>query len=299
MVRNVPSGLIRFLGIALLIFCFRPSYAQPQSPEKAFKVFDATLYAQKPDLSVYGLLPITVVYPDSFGMEWYRQNNQEVPNKAVVQAVAHGVLSKGNPVVLDIEHWRVWGEKRVIQENLKKYMTILQWMKEIAPSLAFGYYGLPPLRNYGAVQNELKTGEYKAWMWGNDQLKPLAEAVDALYPSLYTFYEDRAGWRKFALGQIAEARRYGGDKPIYVFLWPQYHEVNKALAGTYLPEDYWRLQLQTAREYADGIVIWGGWGNNHRPAAWDDAAPWWRVTKEFLLETGLDGPAPPIGLKVH
>ncbi|MBS0158344.1 MAG: hypothetical protein JSS26_07120 [Nitrospira sp.] len=299
----MPGTLIKPLQVILLLTVLVSNVlqglAQTPAGEKTFKVFDATLYANKPDLSVYGLAPITVVYPDSFGRDWYRQNNQELPRKAAVQAVASSVQAKGNPVVLDVEHWRVWGEKRIIQENLKKYITLLEWMKDVAPILTFGYYGVPPLRNYGAAQSGLITGEYKGWMWGNDQLKPLADAVDALYPSLYTFYEDRAGWRKFATAQIAEARRYTAEKPVYVFLWPQYHEINKALAGTYLPEDYWRLELQTARELADGIVIWGGWGNNHRPAIWDENAPWWRVTREFLADNALASPLPPDGIRVH
>ena len=299
----MPTTLVMpfrvILVIAILISNALQGFAQPPAPEKTFKVFDATLYANKPDLSLHGLTPITVVYPDSFGRDWYRQDHQGLPRKEVVHSVANSVQAKGTPVVLDIEHWRVWGDKRVIQENLKKYMTILEWMKDAVPTLSIGYYGLPPLRNYGAAQSGLITGELKAWMWGNDQLKPLADAVDALYPSLYTFYEDRAGWRKFAAAQIAEARRYNAEKPVCVFLWPQYHEINKTLAGTYLPEDYWRLELQTARELADGIVIWGGWGNNHRPASWDDNAPWWKVTKEFLADSALTAPRPPDGIKVH
>ncbi len=299
----MPTTLIMpfrvILVIAILISNALHGFAQPPAPEKTFKVFDATLYANKPDLSLYGLTPITVVYPDSFGRDWYRQDHQGLPRKEVVHAVANNVQAKGTPVVLDIEHWRVWGDKRVIQENLKKYMTILEWMKDVVPTLSIGYYGLPPLRNYGAAQSGLITGELKAWMWGNDQLKPLADAVDALYPSLYTFYEDRAGWRKFAAAQIAEARRYNAEKPVYVFLWPQYHEINKTLAGTYLPEDYWRLELQTARELADGIVIWGGWGNNHRPAIWDDNATWWKVTKHFMNKLNGSRPNPPDGVKVR
>ncbi len=299
MLRTLILPLQVILVIMILVSNVLQGHTQTPAPEKTFKVFDATLYANKPDISQYGLLPITVVYPDSFGREWYRNNNQEVPARAVVQAVANEVQRKNSPVVLDIEHWRVWGEKRVIQENLKKYITLLQWMKDAAPALMIGYYGLPPLRNSWAPQLGATSGEYQGWMWGNDQLRPLAERVDALYPSLYTLHRDRETWKKFAAAQISEARRYGNGKKIYVFLWPQYHELSKVSAGTYLPEDYWRLQLQTAMELADGIVIWGGWGNNHRPAPWDDNAPWWKVTKEFLADGALTAPRPPDGIKVH
>jgi hypothetical protein len=91
---------------------------------------------------------------------------------------------------------------------------------------------------------------------------------------LYTFYEDRDGWVKYAVAQISEARRYGGNKPVYVFLWPQYHEPPNA----YLPTDFWRLELETAKQYADGVVIWGG--SLHE--TWDNSAPWWIETKKFI-----------------
>ena len=63
-----------------------------------------------------------------------------------------------------------------------------------------------------------------------------------------------------------------------MFLWPRYEE-NKPtdVTGQYMPADFWRLQLETCRQYADGIVIWGGWQEQ-----WDENAPWWVETKKFL-----------------
>ena len=70
------------------------------------------------------------------------------------------------------------------------------------------------------------------------------------------------------------------ESRVYVFLWPQYHDSNPSLKGAFLPADYWRLQLQMAKQYADGIVIWGGWGSNG-PIKWDENAVWWKVTKDL------------------
>ena len=56
----------------------------------------------------------------------------------------------------------------------------------------------------------------------NDQLRPLAGAVDILFPSLYTFYTDQGGWVRYAYAQIAEARRNANGKPVYVFYGQQY-----------------------------------------------------------------------------
>ena len=126
---------------------------------------------------------------------------------------------------------------------------------------------------------------YSTWQAENDRLAPLAKDVDAFFPSLYTFYADRNGWVRYATAQINEARRYGGGKPVFVFLAPQYHESNKILGGRFIEPKYWKLQLETASQQADGIVIWGGWKNG--PAEWDEAAPWWKATKEFLREKGI------------
>jgi hypothetical protein len=56
---------------------------------------------------------------------------------------------------------------------------------------------------------------------------------------LYTFYADRQGWVAYAIAQISEARRKAKGKPVYAFIWPQYHESNQLLGGQFLDADYW------------------------------------------------------------
>jgi hypothetical protein len=259
------------------------SIAQAQSlpKQKPFLVFDSTLYADKPDLSVYGIHPITMNYARQFGDNWDK-DQQRLPDKETVQRVAREAEAKARHVVIDIEHWPLKGDSNQVQNSLSKYMTVLQWFKEAAPGLSVGYYGAPPLRDYWRAISPPTSKEWQSYSGDNDRLQPLAGAVDILFPSLYTFYADQGGWVRYAYGNIAEARRYGNGKPVYVFLWPQYHDSNRALAGTYLPADYWRLELETARQYADGVILWGGWGSNNRPAKWEDNAGWWKVTKEFM-----------------
>lgn len=259
--------------------------AEPLPDAKPFVVFDGTLYAEKPDLAAFGVLPITIVYAGKFGPMWHKQSDR-LPEKEKVQQVAHDVRHRTNPVVIDIEHWPLKGETSRVQNSLEKYMTVLQWFKEAAPGLAVGFYGAPPLRDYWRSIRPPASKEWQSFSGDNDRLRPLAEAVDVLFPSLYTFYTDQGGWVRFAHGQIEEARRHGSGKPVFVFLWPQYHDSNRALAGTYLPADYWRLELETARQYADGVVLWGGWGSDNRPMKWDDDAAWWKVTKEFMKTIG-------------
>ena len=92
-------------------------------------------------------------------------------------------------------------------------------------------------------------------------------------------------WEEQGLyAQIQEARRLSRGKPVYIFLWPQYHTSNQKLANTFLPGDYWRLELETAQKYADGAVIWCCSNSQ----SWEDNAAWWLATRSFLkdLESG-------------
>jgi len=276
-----------------------PALGQTPASTKPFFVFDGTLYSNKPDLSVYGIQPIKIVYGQQFGHDWFKQTDL-LPPIETVQTVARQAQQKGAPVVIDIEHWPLKGDPGVVETSLTKYLTVLKWFHDAAPGLPLGYYAEPPLREYSRAIKLPSSQEYRFWMSQNDHIRPLADAVDSLYPSLYTWYEDRAGWRKFAIAQIEEARRIGNGKPVYVFLWPQYHDSNLKLGGHNLPEDYWLLELETAKQYADGIVIWGGWDlKMHRPMIWDDSASWWKITKEFMKSGDQSQPGAPSGITIR
>jgi hypothetical protein len=184
--------------------------------------------------------------------------------------------------VIDIEEWPLVGDPATVAESVKKYQTVIGWFKTSAPDSRVGLYGVLPIPDYWkAVQGKGSAG-YAAWQKQNDSLASIAPSVDVLFPSLYTFYEDRNGWQKYAIAQIQEARKSAAGKPVFVFLWPQYHVSNKKLANTFLPGDYWRMELETARKYADGLVIWCC----SNKQTWDEKAPWWLETKGFLKETG-------------
>ncbi len=256
-------------------------WTQPAPDPKSFLIFDGTLYANKPDLSIYGIRPITMTYARQFGSDWLKDSSR-LPTADSVKTLAREAQQRGQVVVLDIEHWSLKGAPDSVQESLTKYLTVLEMFQAAAPNLFIGYYGAPPIRDYWRAIKDSKSEEHRAWMAENDRLRPLATAAHVLFPSLYTFYPDQAGWKKYAIAQIGEARRYGAEKPVYVFLMPTYHDSNRMLGGSFLTEDYWLMELETVKQHADGIVIWGGWGRNNRPASWDEQAPWWTVTKEFM-----------------
>jgi len=268
-----------FLLIVLLLtpICLHGQTARPKPP---FPVFDATIMTQKPDLKDFGLKPITVVYPNFMWEGNKVPDTTSLPDSSRINAFARLLNQTTDIVVIDIEHWPVTGDAATVNDSLKKYQTVLKWFKSPAPSLKVGLYGVLPIRNYwDAIQNT-DSARYTSWQKDNDRLAPLAQSTDVLFPSIYTFYEDRNGWRKYAIAQIQEARRQADGKPVYVFLWPQFHGSNKTLANTFLPGDYWRMELETARQYADGIVIWCC--SNRQ--TWDGSAPWWLETQKFIKE---------------
>lgn len=252
-----------------------------EGPKSDFVVFDATSYHQKPDLSRYGLRPVFMVAP---AMIWPSDRHGDpLPDRGLVRRAALQAAKSNGIAVLDIEHWSLTGDPSVVQASIKKYETLIQWFKMAAPSVTVGYYGVAPTRNYWAAFQPKDSPKYIAWQAVNDREAPIARLGDILLPSVYTFYEDREGWVQYAIQQIQEARRYGGNKPVYVFLWQQYHASNQKLAGTYLPPEFWRLQLETARKYADGVVIWGEYDDT-----WNETAPWWLETKSFLERIGAN-----------
>lgn len=262
-----------------------------------FVVYDATLYKNKPDLGLYGIRPIEVWYESQ--MFAPNQPTSALPVEQLVRSLARTWTAAKGPVVVDIERWPITQADPVsIQSTLGKFLHVLSWIRSEAPGIHVGVYGTVPVYDYWRAASPPMSPHYLEWQRDNARLEQLADHVDALYPSIYTFYPDRQAWIAYAKAQIAEARRLANGKPVYAFLWPQYHEANQALAHRFIEPDYWALQLTTMRQEADGIVIWGGWGDKG-PAEWDEAAPWWQVTKTFMAHVRGLAPNPPTGLTVR
>jgi len=244
----------------------------------SFHVFDATLYRGKPDLGKYGISSLPVFYQADL---WPNSESLDrVPEKQVLETA----LTKIGPkslVCLDVEHWQLGGSSDESERNIKNYIELVRRLHGLRKDLRLGYYGVAPVRDYWRAKAGLGSPKYIKWQFENRRLVTLVEAVDVVFPSIYTFYRDRDGWKQAAISQMKAARSYG--KPVYVFLWPQYHDSNRLFGGHYIGNDYWRLQLDTVRQYADGVVIWGGWGDGG-PKSWDEQASWWKITREFLVD---------------
>jgi Hyaluronidase len=247
--------------------------------QKPFVVFDATLYKDKPNLWTYNILPLSIVYEWRFWPD--ASSAQPLPAEEVVRKLAGEHRGVTQLLVIDIERWPLKGSAADVQSTVSRFSSVLSWVRNEIPGARIGLYGTVPLPDYFRAIRDPRSPEYRSWQRDNDRLEAIVSQVDALFPSIYTFYPDRQGWVTYANAQISEARRKANGKPVYAFLWPQYHESNLLLSHRPLDPDYWELQLKTVYDHADGVVIWGGWGDKG-PESWDEAAPWWQATKRFL-----------------
>jgi hypothetical protein len=268
-------SLVILLAFGTMPFAGAPARSTPRS--SVFVVYDGTAYIKKPDLAHSGIKPITVIYSGSLWNSM--KDSASIPNANVIRALALHASASTGIAVMDIECWAVLGNPAAVANNIQKYRDTIQLFKQSAPSLRIGYYGIAPVWNYWIAIGGRNTPGYRVWQAENDRVASIGQLADALFPAIYTFYKDQEGWKEYAIAQVEEGRRIAPGKPIYVFLMPQFDEPGKA--NDYLPPDYWRMELETARQHADGLVIWGGSGQ-----VWDATAPWWLETQSFLKEIG-------------
>jgi len=93
---------------------------------------------------------------------------------------------------------------------------------------------------------------------------------------MYTFDDVRASWATRAKTEAAEDRALAAGKPVFFYLWPQYHD-GTPKQFQYIDAAYWKFQLSTAYQHADGVVLWGP---SRFP--WDESSGWWAATLEFI-----------------
>lgn len=240
-----------------------------------FQFFQAFIYRETPNLSAFSLQPSRVVYAQEFWPVGAARTN---PNITYINTVLIPRLrnERRTAFIIDIEHWGL--------ADISKLQQVVDALRRGLPGIKLGFYGVFPERQYWVFNRNL-AGEMAAYQQRNAQWKPLAAKVDFVVPSLYTFYTDRAGWVRYANGMIDAARIYG--KPVYPFIWPQYHDSNATLRWTYIEADFWTLQLQTVYGRADGFDLWGGLDQSGNVGSWSiaSAAPWWNATVYFMRNT--------------
>jgi len=234
----------------------------PASGTKPFVVFDnMPKEAGKGDTSAKGLVEC-VILP----IPW-KVKNEEADEAAFKAGVAKALADhpKIGLFVLDIEYVYLSGKDAAeVKKHFQLFIHLAKWVHEAAPGHKVGYYG------HGLFP-EQPGKEYAT------ETKELIAAVDAFLPSMYNFNDNREAWKNKLKGYVEQAHRIAPGKPVCPYMWPGYHMSTKN-ALHLLSGDYWKFQLETARECgADGLIIWG-----NPKAHWSDKSTWWEETLNFM-----------------
>ncbi len=252
----------------------RAKPAQAQS----FPVFDALLQHGKPNLHRQGLTPMAAV-----AAVWRPGVARDSVDEQGIVAALHQLAPDADTLYVDIENWPLLGVTDTVRSrHIDNYVRTAEIIRRAMPRVKFGIYGIAPLCVYWPIVRQDKQ-QLAEWRSANRDLQRLAVMVDYVLPSLYTFYDDPAGWDQFASASIEEARQY--EKPIYPFLWYEYFDGNRLLRGREVDAHAWSDELSLCRAQADGIVLWGGSERN-----WSESASWWQAVLS-LLRNGLNAPA--------
>jgi hypothetical protein len=239
---------------------------------KPFVVVHAMKYPDKPDLSGFGVPRSPVIYESALVTKDKQSPLPADKLKALAATLTAGPL----PMVLDIEAWPLRGDKAERERNAPRLITVIETLRQARPDLKFGFYGEVPERTYFPLVNPKSGDKRREWEAGNEMaLTDIVPHVDAVFPSIYTFYEDDVGWKTYATGMLQAARKF--QKPVYAFLWPKFHDSKGKLKDQYVSGKYWKMQLELCHRLADGVVIW-----NSDKKPWDPNAEWWKETVAFV-----------------
>ncbi len=301
------TGLMLFLATLYFSVHCGPAKAEEAGAagrqNSKFAIIDSIHYLDKGDQSALGMGDYTIIYTSSIWPKDIIKAENKRPAATPPDEFIAGLVKPLNPakspVVYDIEHWPLDIRKdmkavandditaaagKSVSASMNKLIHIINVSRQENPALKYGYYGCVPLRDYWTpVKNDPEM--MKKWREANDYLKPLADSLDVICPSVYTFSPDRANWVVYAKANIAEAKRLAGGKPVYVFLWPKYHNSNKEDGKKFIEGDFWKLQLETVyNSGADGIIIWDSprQVNSKEDAVWNPDREWWKETVAFI-----------------
>ncbi len=251
------SGVLVLLIAATGLASYRLVAAQEKRP---FAVFDNMAYRGKPDTTQDGLVPSNIVYERAI---WPHDKNYGVlPSRDTFDAVIRGHMGNPGPLVLDIERLPLRGSPETVQQHLKVLATLADWARADVPGKLVGYYGSGTL-------TEVPPKDVPS-------ARELARHVNAFFPPMYTFDNNRQAWAKRAKAEAAEDRALAPGKPVFFYLWPQYHD-GTPKQFQYVDAAFWKFQLHIARRAAAGIVLWSPSRFN-----WDETSGWWAATREFM-----------------
>jgi hypothetical protein len=233
--------------------------------ERPFTIYDNMFYRGKPDTAREGLVASNILYEDRI---WpHGEHYGVLPSRSAFVALVRLHIANPGPLVLDIEQLPLKGSPQAARKNMETLATLADWAHAAAPGKVIGFYGTNTLSR--VAPSDLPYA------------RELTRHVDAFFPPMYTFNDDRGAWAKRAQESSDEAHALGPGKPVYFYLWPQYHD-GTPKQFQYIDAEYWKFELHTAALNSDGIVLW-----SPSKFEWNDTSGWWSETRQFahLLRT--------------
>jgi hypothetical protein len=248
---------------------------------KSFTIYSAMQFQDMPSLSSIGLQGFNLINETSL----FTSSTDLTPDTNKVAALAAAAASQpGVPACLDIEKWSYSNSQ--LPTTIDWFLQVISVFKEYDTS-GLGFYGVVPNDAYSWPNIEPVGGtNYLNWQALNTALTPLADQVNMFFPSFYTDDDDTASWRQFVTSTLSELHKYNVNKPVYAFLWPQYHD-GEPNQYQFLDTSVWRYELETLYPLVDGLVIWSSSKTDlgvNGIYVWDDTWPWWTTTESFMTE---------------
>jgi len=277
-------------ALPVLVFINYTADAQ-ENTKKKFVIFDAIHYKNKPDLTVYGLKNIDLVYenlltrPDPANVKVNAIDTAKIINRAKM-----ALLNPNVPVCFDIESW--WSI-RDTAEVTRRYKQTAAVFKKYNTVSTLGFYGIGPLNlniSRWRTNNDYEKA-FKGWTYYNNMLTPSRQYVDVLYPSFYIINNlDMATYVKDLEFCMKDARK--NNKKVYAYIWPQYYDyLESPYCKKFIDAATWATVLETCYRLCDGVVIWTSTKDaNNNPVIWGDAAmmPFWNSTLAFIKKHKLN-----------
>lgn len=264
------------------IVCFSQSKNTLSTEKKEFEVFNAILYKNAPDLSLFGLNKIFLFYEDEL-LDKHTSGNTINLTK-IQKAAKSSYIDVNIPVCLDIESWDY------SEVNKAKYTKVINYFKKYNNKSKVGYFGVFPMDSPHAeysYKNEIRDKIIMPnWHEINERTKNIGMKVDVFFPVFYTRFKDRETWIKIVKEKVAKIKEINKTAKIYGFIWPQYYTDD----GKYkfIEKDVWAEQLETLYQYCDGAVIWSHYiGPNGSPINFDYNMDWFITTIDFIKKYNI------------
>lgn len=258
-------------NLLILLFINIVTFTYGQKSNSTFKVYDAILYKNKPNLTDRGFNNINVIYEDGILSTNYKEENKrsrywrfiDFP-KLKKEAIKSN--KQNIPVVLDIEHWK-------IEDPLDKEYATKQYYEIISNYRKIDTRNLISVFHYSSIS------------------QPLYNISNVIYPAYYTHSDNYQEWENMVRYSIRRMKKMG-NKPIIAFIWPQYNEVpdRHDLGFKFVDREFWRKQLELIYKLCDGVVIWTHYKDHlGNKIEFSENMPWYIETLNFMNDYDING----------